>query len=197
MNIPTMTSINRKACYLPALLLVTMIAAPTELNAAQRRGIVGQPAPNLAVSQWHNLPNGTSAVEISKLRGKVVYLFFFQSWCPGCHSHGFPTLKAMQKHFAANNDVSFLAVQTVFEGFFTNTTGKAKSTADDFGLTIPVGHDAGDGDSGSVTMRRYRSGGTPWTVIIGRDGVVRFNGFRIAPKQAIALVNELLQKRDS
>ena len=37
---------------------------------------------------------------MADFRGKVVYLYFFQSWCPGCHRHGFPTLQAMSKHFA-------------------------------------------------------------------------------------------------
>jgi hypothetical protein len=40
-------------------------------------------------------------------------------------------------------------------------------------------------------MRAYRTGGTPWTIIIDRDGVVRYNDFRVKPKAAISLINKL------
>jgi hypothetical protein len=83
-------------------------------------------------------------------------------------------------------------VQTVFEGFNVNTASKAKSSADQYGLKIPVGHDEGPDAKRSYLMGRYRSGGTPWVAIIDRQGVVRFDGFHIAPKRSIALVDRLL-----
>jgi thiol-disulfide isomerase/thioredoxin len=43
-------------------------------------------------------------------------------------------------------------------------------------------------------MRRYRSGGTPWTVIIDKKGVVRFNGFRVQVKQGEELLNMLINE---
>ena len=58
-------------------------------------------------------------------------------------------------------------------------------------MGLPVGHDAGAYGHGSVLMRRYRTGGTPWTIIIDRDGVVRSNGFRMTPDRAIALIDRL------
>jgi hypothetical protein len=42
-------------------------------------------------------------------------------------------------------------------------------------------------------MRRYRTGGTPWTVIIDRAGIVRFNDFHIEAKAASRLVDHLKQ----
>ena len=58
-----------------------------------------------------------------------------------------------------------------------------------------MGHDAGPNDSHSILMKRYRSGGTPWTIIIDRDGVVRYNDFSIEPQYAIALIGRLLKVR--
>jgi thiol-disulfide isomerase/thioredoxin len=144
------------------------------------------------VGKWFNLPNDKASIEITDFKGKVVYLFGFQSWCPGCHSHGFPALKAVESHFDDNDDVVFVAIQTVFEGFHTNTADKARSNVEDFELDIPVGHDPGPGNAGSTVMRRYRSGGTPWTVIIDRNGVVRFNDFSIQPQRAISLIDQLV-----
>jgi len=176
--------------------LVTLTAAilscaPATAGAAER-GIVGRPAPELAVDTWFNLPGDTDALRLAELRGKVIYLYFFQAWCPGCHSHGFPTLEAVHEHFAGDDDIVFVAVQTAFEGLHTNTAQRAQKTVAKYGLTIPVGHAAGAGEHRSpAIMRAYRSGGTPWTVIIDRDGIVRFDGFKIDARPAIDLIDRL------
>ncbi|MFT7623784.1 MAG: peroxiredoxin [Myxococcota bacterium] len=131
------------------------------------------------------------AVSIADQRGKVVYLYFFQSWCPGCHKRGFSTLKTVSETFRNDDQVAFIAIQTVFEGFGTNTAKRAKETADSFGLTCPVGHDGSEETGKPGVMGRYRSGGTPWTVIVDKTGLVRFNGFAIKPRLAINLIHTL------
>ena len=40
-------------------------------------------------------------------------------------------------------------------------------------------------------MRNYRTGGTPWTIIIDKQKIVRFNDFHIAPEHAIAMIDQL------
>ena len=65
--------------------------------------------------QWLNLPSGKKKIDIQDYQGKVLYLFCFQSWCPGCHSSGFPTLQKVMSRFKDNDDVAFVAIQTVFE----------------------------------------------------------------------------------
>jgi len=64
-----------------------------------KRGIVGQQAPKWETSKWVGLPTGKKSLDIKDVKGKVTYLYFFQSWCPGCHSRGFPTLKALEEKF--------------------------------------------------------------------------------------------------
>lgn len=178
-----------------AATLGAMVTAMPEISISQHRsyGILGQRAPNWRVDEWYNLGDDVERIDVSDFKGKIVYLFGFQSWCPGCHSHGFPTLQAVEKHYRDNDDVVFVAIQTVFEGYHVNTSDKALSTVTQFDLDIPVGHDAGAG-AGSTVMRRYRAGGTPWAVIIDRDGFVQFNGFSIQPDQAISLINRLLEQ---
>lgn len=160
---------------------------------AGRRGITGRQAPSWqGVRSWAQLPDGKTALDIADYKGKVVYLYFFQSWCPGCHSRGFPTLKRVAKTFATRDDVVFVAVQTVFEGFGTNTASRGLETVRGFGLDIPTGHDPGPDGRGSVLMKPYRSGGTPWTILIDREGVVRFDGFHLRPAEGISRVRSLL-----
>ena len=164
----------------------------SNLVQAQSQGIDGREAPEWGVTQWHQLPDGKESLDLSDFEGKTVYLYCFQSWCPGCHSRGFPTLKAVADHYAGDDKVAFVAVQTVFEGFSTNTFAKAKAVAEKFELSIPIGHTAGNQQNHTPElMRNYRTGGTPWTVIIDPDGQVRFNGFHITEEDAVQLIDAL------
>ena len=47
---------------------------------AQERGIVGQKAPEWNVSDWIQLPEGKEEIQLGDFKGKVVCLYFFQSW---------------------------------------------------------------------------------------------------------------------
>lgn len=49
---------------------------------AQERtlGILNQPAPSLEVTDWINLPPGKTTLRLEDLKGKVVYLYCFQTW---------------------------------------------------------------------------------------------------------------------
>lgn len=40
-------------------------------------------------------------------------------------------------------------------------------------------------------MRRYRTGGTPWVVLLDGEGVVRYNDFHIGPEQAVERIERL------
>ncbi len=181
------------------LLLISVLILMADPAIAQRRspGIEGQQAPGWEVSEWHNLPHGVDALDVADFRGKVVYVFCFQSWCPGCHAHGFPTLRRVHERFEGRDEVAFVAIQTVFEGFHSNTADNGRDDLRDYGLDIPFGQAAGSAsESGHGAtpdfMRRYRTGGTPWTILIDPEGVVRFNGFSITPEQAIAAIERLL-----
>ncbi len=156
-------------------------------------GISGLAAPEWEVSEWFNLPDSGSTLRLRDFEDRVVYLYCFQSWCPGCHSHGFPTMKAVVESFADRPEVAFVAVQTVFEGFEVNTAQAALDTVAEFGLDIPIGHDVGPGQTVSPLMRDYRSGGTPWTVFIDRLRRVRFNGFSITPSDAMTGLTTLIE----
>jgi thiol-disulfide isomerase/thioredoxin len=157
---------------------------------AQQRGILGKRAPQWDVTQWIQLPEGTNALDVGNFKGKILYLYCFQSWCPGCHSSGFPTLKTLVDRYGEDEEVAFVAVQTVFEGHLSNTPKRGFDCAKRYNLEIPFGHSGSSGKASTV-MRRYRTGGTPWTVIIDAKGTVRYNDFHIRPKQGVQMINAL------
>jgi thiol-disulfide isomerase/thioredoxin len=182
-----------RGALLVALLSLTLVAPR---SAAQSRGILGNEAPSFGVTKWINLPDGKRTIDIDDFRGKVLYLYCFQSWCQGCHSRGFPTLQQLIKDYEGVDEVAFVAVQTVFEGFSTNTPDRAWSTAERYDLSIPVGHD-GSGGVRSKLMGRYRTGGTPWTVIVDKQGVVRSNDFHVDAAAAHQLIDALRAQKDA
>ena len=177
------------------LLLLVGGVAHVHVQAQQTRGIVGKPAPAWNISQWYQLENEEQPLKLEDLKGKTVYLYCFQSWCPGCHSRGFPTLKAVREKLKDDENVEFVVVQTVFEGHSTNSFAAGQKVMEKFGLDIPMGHTAGERGSPEM-MRNYRTGGTPWTIIIDPKGVVRFNDFHIEADKAVTLIEELNNAKD-
>lgn len=154
------------------------------------RGILDLRAPSWGVADWIQLPEGQRTLDVSDFRGKVVYILAFQAWCPGYHSIGFPTFQKVMAQYEGADDVAFVAIQTTFEGFHVNDMEGARKMAERYGLTIPVGH-SGSRRVPSGFMRRYRTGGTPWVVLLDREGVVRYNDFHIGPEQAAEWIDRL------
>lgn len=173
-----------------AFVLTTGNLASAQSGKSQKPGIAGQPAPEWAVSKWHQLPKGKKDLNVSDYKGKVLYLYFFQSWCPGCHSQGFPTLKKLHDKFKDDKGVEFAVIQTTFEGHRTNTASKLAPTAAKYKLPIPFGQSAGDRGNPEI-MQKYRSGGTPWVVVIDKNGKVQYNDFHINPDKASELIKRL------
>jgi len=171
--------------------LVPSLASAQENRT--RYGIVGQIAPELEVGTWRNAAEEDTTFSISDARGKWVFLKCWQSWCPGCHSSGFPTLQAVQEAFFEHPKVEIAAIQTVFEGFNTNTEDKLAEIRQRYDLRIPMGHDAGNrgaDDHRPSTMRLFRTGGTPWLILIAPDGTVVFNDFHVNTEKMIEYVQE-------
>jgi hypothetical protein len=107
---------------------------------------------------------------------------------------GFPTLQKLTKAFKNVDQVKFFAVQTVFEGYDYNSQDKLRKNQLEWDLKIPMAHAAGNPQTHEIPeiMRQYRSGGTPWKVIIDPHGKVVYNHFHIEPPKAVALIERLL-----
>ena len=58
-----------------------------------------------------------------------------------------------------------------------------------------IGHEAGekDGMHHPVTMLNYRTGGTPWFIVVDPNGRLLFNDFRIDADRFIAYINDQLK----
>ncbi len=99
--------------------------------------------------------------QLSDMKGKVVVINFFASWCVSCGEET-PTIEKMSQTYA-KKDVVFLAVAV------DDTERKAKEFIKKFGLTIPAGLDR----AGEI-KEAYGLYGMPTTFFIDKQGMVSY-----------------------
>jgi cytochrome c biogenesis protein CcmG/thiol:disulfide interchange protein DsbE len=100
-------------------------------------------------------------LKFEDLRGKVVFLNFWASWCPPCRAEA-RTLEAAWQTYR-DRDVVFLGVDT------QDQEDQARAFIREFGITYPNGRDA----SGRIPID-YGVWGLPETFIIDRDGRITY-----------------------
>ncbi len=187
--------INRRQFLLAG---TAAIAMPTLTSAAEKpqHGIIGHSAPDLEVSQWIDGEGQPTSFTLANHRGKFVLMKFWQAWCPGCMNQGFPSLQKINAEFKESDYFVPIAIQTTFEGYAFNTADKMQEMQKRFDLPIIMGHEAGNQKThrNPSTMRNYRSGGTPWLVLISPQGKVLFNAFHINVDSAIAYLRTEIEK---
>jgi len=170
-------------------------AAESQGNSVRpMRGIEGEIAPELELDYWIDASGSPGKFSVKESKGKWVFLKCFQNWCPGCHKTGFPTLKAFADEFHDHPKVAIAGIQTVFEGYSSNTVEDVRKLQLRYELPVVMGHDPGVQGKRQLpsTMKNYRTGGTPWMVLIAPDGRVVFNDFHVNQKPLIDFVKKNL-----
>lgn len=154
-------------------------AAPQGAPEGDAAALENQPAPDFS------LPNEAGVdVKLSDLRGSVVVLDFWATWCPPCRE-GLPMLDKLASE-RADKPLKILAVNL----------GETKDVVADFKAQTSLGL-AVLFDPDSKVGGLYKVSGIPQTVVIDKEGVVRrvIIGFNPAEKDALAkLIDELLAK---
>jgi thiol-disulfide isomerase/thioredoxin len=131
---------------------------------AQAAGVtVGQPAPAVSLPSL----SATGEMTLESLRGKVVYLDFWASWCGPCRI-SFPQLEQLRGELGADG-FEVLAVNV------DENQADAKRFLEEVPVSYPVLHD-GNG----ATPQTYGLLGMPTGYLIDRQGIVReiHQGFR-------------------
>jgi peroxiredoxin len=101
-------------------------------------------------------------ITLSDLRGQVVLVNLWASWCPPCRAE-MPAIERTYQDFRAQG-FTVLAVNSTVQ----DKLADAQAFVTQNGLTFPIPLD----ESGDVT-RQYRVSSLPTSFFIGRDGLIR------------------------
>lgn len=122
---------------------------------------VGQPAPDLALDFYPGYEWGQrSQAQLADLRGNVVVLNFWASWCAPCRVEA-ELLEATSREYA-DRGVVFLGVA------WSDTDTEAQAYLEEFDISYPNAPDIG-----LDAQERYRFKQVPETFFIDGDGIIR------------------------
>ncbi|HAO07511.1 MAG TPA: TlpA family protein disulfide reductase [Chryseobacterium sp.] len=101
-------------------------------------------------------------IETSQLRGKVVFINFWASWCPPCRAE-FPSVQKLYDRYRSNEDMIFLTVNLDDEMIL----GKKYLQKEKFSIPFLVPND-------SIPKELY-SGSIPATTVLDKTGKIRMH----------------------
>ena len=106
--------------------------------------------------------DGKSEISLEDLRGKVVVLNFWASWCKPCEQEA-AELQAAWKEYKSRRDVVFLGVD------YVDTEPEARIYLKKFGVDYPTGPDLG-----TRISQYFRISGVPETYFIDKEGILQY-----------------------
>jgi peroxiredoxin len=147
-----------------AIGLVASLLGLLVWKVAQDEG--GNPAAQFAEGKVTPAPSfklrrleGDGSVRLESLRGNVVVINFWASWCEPCKKE-MPRLEQAWQRYRGRG-VTFVGVNT------TDFTGDAERFVERYRLTFPVVRDG----NGRV-LAKYGGLPIPWTYFVNREGLI-------------------------
>ncbi|HRE46469.1 MAG TPA: TlpA disulfide reductase family protein [Aggregatilineales bacterium] len=134
----------------PILFMLGLAWALFEANQGQ---VASGDAPDFTIIRYDT----GEPLRLNDLRGKVVLVNFWASWCGPCRSEA-ADLNALWE------DYEDRGVVLVGVGY-NDTEANARAFLAEFGIVYPTGH-----DSGNAASRAYRIKGVPETFIVDKEG---------------------------
>jgi len=137
--------------------LLDVLPARADDPKTDTESLVGKPAPDFQLTTLDN-----KQVKLSDLKGDVVVVDFWATWCPPCRK-SLPHLQSVSQN--QNDAKEGLKVWAV-NARESNDKVEKFMKDNNYSFTVPL-------DSDGKTLQAYLVRGIPTTVIIGRDGKIR------------------------
>jgi cytochrome c biogenesis protein CcmG/thiol:disulfide interchange protein DsbE len=137
------------------LFVLLVILAVGLFRSQQGQVNVGEPAPDFELASF----SGEKYL-LSDLKGKVVVINFWASWCESCKPEAKDLENAYQSYLS-RGDVIFLGVD------YVDTEPEALAYLEEFQITYPNGPDLR-----TEISQAYRIRGVPETFVIDQQGII-------------------------
>lgn len=134
---------------------------------------VGKPMPEIGLKTL-----GGKKVTVAALKGKVVIVDFWATWCGPCKEE----MPVLQKLYAKYGKQGLVVVGVSVD----RESSKLKKYLSNLGVTFPVVH-----DGEHAVTERYEPAKMPSSFIIGRDGKVKFVHPGFSAKDAVIFEKEV------
>ena len=152
-------------------LLVALMAVAATAAAPPQPGLVGKAAPEISAKYWINTPPLT----LAGLRGKIVVVEFWATWCPPCRK-SIPHLIELYKKYA-DKGVAII-------GLTNEPQEKVEPFVKELGMTYAVGGGSNSGGAYGVT-------GIPTAFLVDTKGQVVWQGHPMQPDFEKAIEQQL------
>ncbi len=143
----------------------------------------GEPQPSSGVAPDFTLSTfDGQTVKLADLKGRVVVVNFWASWCAPCRDEA----AFLEKEWRAYKDrgVMFVGID------YVDSESNARAYLKEFNITYPNAPDLG-----TEISQRYRIKGVPETYFLGKDGNIHGNSLGpIAPNSAYMTQTQFIQK---
>jgi cytochrome c biogenesis protein CcmG/thiol:disulfide interchange protein DsbE len=162
-----------------AAILGLLVLLALGLNRSQQGPVAeGEIAPVFKLTTFDG-----EQIDLTALRGKVVLINFWASWCKPCEQEA-ADLEAAWRQYQPGGQVIFLGVD------YVDTEPEARAYLSKFDITYPNGPDLR-----TRISQAYRIRGVPETYVVGPDGVLA--SVKIGPFESLneitRIVDPLLQ----
>jgi cytochrome c biogenesis protein CcmG, thiol:disulfide interchange protein DsbE len=146
-----------------AILVALLVLVAIALKRSQQGTVQpGDKIPEFSMTMFSGYElNGATQVKVSELRGKIVMINFWASWCKPCEQEA-ADLRDAWTYYKDSGKVIFIGAD------YVDTEPEARAYLEKFGITYPNGPDLG-----TKVSQLFRIKGVPETYFLDQDGVLR------------------------